>query len=111
MRRQRAPENLAQRGRGALRVAAVVVIACQVLDLWSTHALLKIGGTELNPVASYMLASGWLGWTKILIALAIVVLVFAEKKPPVSLVAGVWAVVGYYCAVVLNNVLTLNVVA
>ena len=97
--------------RGGLRAAALVVMACQVLDLWSTHALLKLGGTELNPVATYMLGTGWLGWAKVLLAVVIVVLVFAERKPPPYLVAGVWAIVGYYCAVVVNTLLTLNMVA
>ena len=45
----------------AIRVAGLVLVAIQALDVWTTHAILSSGGYEANPLAASILAAGGLG--------------------------------------------------
>lgn len=41
---------------------ATAFVGLQVLDVWTTHALLQGGGTELNPLAAATYTDyGWIG--------------------------------------------------
>lgn len=95
----------------SVRVAALIIVVCQLGDVLSTHALLGAGGVEANPLAKFLLAWGWLGVAKIGLAALLCVRFGLRRAVPLGIVAMTWAVAGFYVAVVVGNLLTLRLVA
>ena len=91
--------------RRALLVAAAFLLAFQVADVLSTHAVLHRGGVELNPLAKVLLVAGWLLIAKMAIGLGLFGRFARLDHPSVPLVCTTWAVVGMYFAVALGNFL------
>ena len=41
-----------------LRAPVAFLVVAQVLDVWTTHAVLGLGGVEANPISAFLLATG-----------------------------------------------------
>lgn len=83
-------------------VAATLLALLNAADVATTHALDRLGGTEVNPVANWLLQRGALGDAKALLVGLIAVLVVLSSRPQ-RVVRPLWVAVAVYGAVVAGN--------
>lgn len=95
------PERL--RELRAIGVALLIVL--NVADIVTTAAFLDAGAAEGNPLADALITSGWIGWIKAALLLALGLRVL-RGRPRLATTCMLWFVVGVYTTVV-----TLNLVA
>lgn len=92
-------------------VAAMVLIALNVLDVVVTHAALAAGATEMNPVARWFIEHAVLAYgIKFAVPALVLALAFtrqARRRIDEAHVAAIWMVVGIYLMTVVVNTLTL----
>jgi hypothetical protein len=87
-------------------MAAILLL--NLADVITTHRILGLGGRELNPVAGWLLANGWLLATKI--ALVAVVAVLVHMVPFRKWVApALWLMAVFYGSVIAFHVAQLAV--
>ncbi len=97
----------------ATLVSAIMILVLQVLDLLTTFAVLSKGGTELNPLADFLINTEFLGipiiWLpKITIPLTLIVsAVYLRMEPTLTRVAVSFWVAGFYTMVILSNSIVL----
>lgn len=82
--------------------AALLLAVLNAADVASTHALDRLGGTEVNPVANWLLQRGALGDAKALLVGLIALLVVLSSRPQ-RVVRPLWVAVTVYAAVVAGN--------
>lgn len=92
--------------RRPLIAAAIALGAFQVADVVTTRGLLHHGMHELNPLAGFLIAAGWLLLAKLALSLGLLGR-FAKVRPTIALLCTTWAVVGMYGAVALGNSMAL----
>ena len=87
----------ARAGRALVPMAAILLL--NLADVITTHRILGLGGRELNPVAGWLLANGWLLAAKLGLVLLITVLVAIAPRRR-WIVPALWLMTGFYAAVI-----------
>jgi hydrogenase/urease accessory protein HupE len=84
--------------------AVTLLIVLNILDLLTTHrVVVHLGGTEGNPVSSWLMAHDLLGAVKAAVVVGIGLLTVRLPARRASSIA-LWLVVAFYVAVVGHNV-------
>jgi len=81
----------------ALPLLAILVL--NVADVATTHRILGLGGRELNPVAGWLLANGWLVASKLSLV-GVIALLVALAPPRRWIGSALWLMAALYGSVV-----------
>lgn len=95
-----------ERHRLAQVVGLAVLIVLNALDLVSTDAFLERGLNEGNPLSSFLIIEGWIGWVKAAILLALGIRIL-RGRPRLATTCAVWFVAGLYATIVAVNFIAL----
>lgn len=82
------------------RLGTVLLAIIGLADLLSTLALIRLGGSEGNPLFAYLLELGVAQFALAKLALLagpLMLLEYARTKSPSSAEAGTWVAFGFYC--------------
>lgn len=97
----------------AILTSSIMILILQVLDLLTTFAVLSRGGTELNPLADFLITNEVFGipiiWLpKITIPLTLIgSAVYLKMEPTLTRVAVSFFVAGFYTMVIISNSIVL----
>ena len=93
------PARAGRHRAGASAVPVAALLALNIADVLTTHRILGLGGHELNPVAGWLLANGWLMAVKLLLVGLIGTL--AALAPPRRWVSfALWTMAAFYAAII-----------
>ena len=84
--------------------AALAIGVFQIVDVFTTRALLAHGYHELNPLAGVLIAAGWLLAVKALLAAGFIGR-SSRIRPSLGLLCATCVVAGMYAAIALGNFL------
>jgi len=107
------PAGLERRhGASTSRVlGAWVIMVANILDVLTTQIVLAQGGTELNPIADFLIENRLLWVAKFMIPFWVLLLAYIARSRQIRVVskisAAVWFVAGLYSFTVLSNTLYL----
>jgi hypothetical protein len=80
-------------------IPVLLLAICNLADVATTHRLLSMGATEMNPVAGWLIQNGALLFAKMAIVLVIGVAVL--KAPPRRwILPALWTVAGLYAGII-----------
>lgn len=86
------------------RVASVLLVVLNVLDVISTHKSLSIGNVESNPIVRQFVHNSFLFWSiKIIVPMCVLLYVWLRPPHAMMFVYSVWLCVFLYIIVVLHN--------
>lgn len=82
-----------------------MIVVLNILDVITTYACLKLGASEGNPIAKWMLETGTLPFFKVAICgwLLATVMLFTPKNVSLTVVNAAWFVAGIYSFVIVLN--------
>jgi hypothetical protein len=87
------------------RIAVVLLVILNVLDVFSTTRSIAAGNVESNPIVAMFVHNTFLFWAiKIIVPVALAFYVWTQKdRISTLLIFSLWSCVGMYMLVVLNN--------
>src|SRR4051794_663319 len=89
-------------------VPLVALLAFNLADVATTHHIIGMGGREMNPVAGWLLANGFLLAAKVaLVGVIAVLLAMAPRRLWVT--RGLWTLTAFYGSIIVWHVIELTV--
>lgn len=95
-------ETVAVDHRPAIVKFGIALVILNMLDVFTTHALLNLGGVELNPVAKLFIYSLWLSLA-IKTIIPTVVIYRSSLEPTKFVYRSVVGVTIFYALILANN--------
>src|SRR5947209_20029365 len=89
-------------------VPLIALLAFNVADVATTHHIIGLGGREMNPVAGWLLANGWLLVAKVgLVGVIAALLAMAPRRLWVT--RALWALTAFYGSIIAWHIVELTV--
>ena len=80
-------------------VPLVALLVFNLADVATTHHIIGIGGREMNPVAGWLLANGWLLVAKVALV-GLIGLLVAMAPPRRWVTHALWVMTAFYGAII-----------